>query len=82
MTKHIPDTCRKQRIWSVRFLGGDQSWRGTCEMLKKKSKSQIHLNGVSKRRKCSESSILGGTKHFCKVMWKQEDLFSVVSSLP
>lgn len=51
-------------------------------MLKKKSKSQIHLNGVSKRRKCSESSILGGTKHFCKVMWKQEDLFSVVSSLP
>lgn len=47
--------------------------------------SRIHLGEVSKCRrifKAIRMRLSVGTKHFCKMTWKQENLFSAVSSLP
>lgn len=51
----------------------------------RRTSSQIHLDEVSKCRrifKATRTRLSAGTKHFRKMMWKQENLFSVVWSLP
>lgn len=83
MTEHIPDMCREQRIWSVRLLNSLGEEHVKCSGRRVRVRSTwVKLGRAGSILKAIRTQLSEGAKHFCKMTWKQKDLFSAVLSLP